>query len=121
MTVGGGNKGKECILPFIYNGKKYDHCIISKNGNNNKRWCSTMVDKGQHHVGDQGHWGYCSPSCPITPKRGMFKNCRSSNSSYFAQYIILFIITLMFVLGPEDFDELRIGDIPDETSKKIVK
>ena len=31
-------------------------------------WCSTKVDDELEHIGGQGNWGFCRPSCPpITP------------------------------------------------------
>ena len=60
LTTGGGSTGKECILPFKYNGKKYTKCGW-KYGES-KPWCSTKVVNGRH-VGGQGEWGYCGSDC----------------------------------------------------------
>ena len=31
----------------------------------NKYWCSTLVDENGLHVNDQGKWGHCGNGCPI--------------------------------------------------------
>ena len=64
-TTGGVNTGKECILPFNYNGRKYNKCGW-KYGES-KPWCSTKVVNSRH-VGGQGEWGYCDSNCPVYPK-----------------------------------------------------
>merc|ERR1712029_493142 len=43
------NPSKPCILPFKYNGKKYNGCI-KKDDENNKRWCATEVDNRGNFV-----------------------------------------------------------------------
>ena len=55
------NPSKPCILPFKYNGKKYNGCI-KKDDENNKRWCATEVDNRGNFV--EGSKGYCERSCP---------------------------------------------------------
>ena len=70
VTTGGGNTGRKCIFPVKYNGIRYSHCIKS-NSTEEVPWCSTMVTKRHHHVGNQKQWGYCSPSCPFPKEKGL--------------------------------------------------
>ena len=66
VTTGGGNTGKPCVFPFIYNGKKHNNCAWRKA--ERKPWCSTKVVNGRH-VAHQAEWGYCSLECINQRKR----------------------------------------------------
>ena len=62
-TIGGPQKGVECEIPFIFNGKKYNGCTNEHDEDKNP-WCSTNVDANRHHKSDQSQWGYCASNCP---------------------------------------------------------
>ena len=73
-TIGGGNKGEKCIFPINYNGVMYDHCITNNVTLERVPWCSTLANKKQQHVKNQGRWGYCGITCPLPKEYGMFLN-----------------------------------------------
>ena len=52
------DKGKPCVFPFIFNGKKYEKC--KKWGS--VSWCATKTTKDGTLV--LGRWGICNKNCP---------------------------------------------------------
>ena len=56
-TYLGKGKGKPCVFPFIYGGKKYSSCQPE----NNYLWCPTEVGKQGEYI---GKWGKCDGKCP---------------------------------------------------------
>jgi len=63
-TTSGASVNKPCIFPFKYRGVEYNRCILVNSSPDNKAWCSTEVDSRGNHIGGQGKWGYCGPTCP---------------------------------------------------------
>lgn len=63
-TIGGGDTGASCAFPFIYRDVEYRGCILV-DADDNKPWCSTLTDRNKQHVGGQGKWGHCPPTCNI--------------------------------------------------------
>ena len=57
-TIAGPSKGKDCVFPFVFNGKKYNECAFDSDG----FWCSTKVDSTGTHI--TGNWGICGSDCP---------------------------------------------------------
>lgn len=68
----GPQKQVQCVFPFELKGKTYYECTWREE-ENNKPWCSTKVDSGGLHVGNQGNWGYCAPECPMEAKGNIIK------------------------------------------------
>ena len=67
-TVSGASPNLPCIFPFRFNGVTHNKCTWDQaHLTEHKAWCSTLVDETGHHVGGQGKWGNCGPSCPIPP------------------------------------------------------
>ena len=65
-TVSGAAPNLPCIFPFRFNGVTHNKCTWDQaHLTEHKAWCSTLVDETGHHVGGQGKWGNCGPSCPI--------------------------------------------------------
>ena len=54
------------MFPFRYNGVSYNTCTLHQ-ADNNKPWCSTLVDENKNHVPGGGHYGDCGPKCPTDP------------------------------------------------------
>ena len=50
-TVGGPDKGKDCVFPFKFGGIIYNKCTKVAD---TKLWCSTQTDSNDYHVGGQG-------------------------------------------------------------------
>ena len=46
----------------------------------NKAWCSTLVDEEGNHVSGGGHYGDCGPKCPFPGKVKHFKSENMINS-----------------------------------------
>merc|ERR1712142_812663 len=66
MTNSGAAANKPCIFPFSWRGITYNECTwVEYHNTEYKPWCSTMVDENGAHIGGQGKWGNCGPSCPI--------------------------------------------------------
>ena len=63
-TVSGPGANKPCMFPFIFNGVSYNTCTL-KQADDNKPWCSTLVDDNNNHVPGGGHYGDCGPKCPM--------------------------------------------------------
>jgi len=63
-TIGGGDPGASCAFPFIYRDVEYRGCILV-DADDNIPWCSTLTDRNGNHVGGQGKWGHCPPTCNI--------------------------------------------------------
>ena len=63
-TVSGPGANKPCIIPFQYKGVSYNTCTL-KHADDNKPWCSTLVDDNNNHVSGGGHYGDCGPKCPL--------------------------------------------------------
>jgi len=60
--IKGKNRGRKCVFPFIYKGKRYDFCIASEFGGGNF-WCSMDT-----YYNGGGNWGYCNKeTCPLEP------------------------------------------------------
>jgi len=65
-TVSGASPNSPCIFPFRFNGVTHNKCTWDQaHLTEHKAWCSTLVDETGHHVGGQGKWGNCGPTCPI--------------------------------------------------------
>ena len=64
-TVSGPGANKPCIFPFRYNGVSYNTCTLDSADEENKPWCSTLVDENNNHVPGGGHYGDCGPKCPL--------------------------------------------------------
>ncbi|XP_023345416.1 chorion peroxidase [Eurytemora carolleeae] len=64
MTVSGPKSGLPCQLPFRFQGKLRTACLKEED-QEDRFWCSTLVDDERNHVPNQENWGYCSESCPI--------------------------------------------------------
>merc|ERR1711971_1217964 len=71
-TIGGGDPGASCAFPFIYRDVEYNGCILV-DADDNKPWCSTQTDRNRQHVGGQGKWGHCPPTCNIINDGGSSK------------------------------------------------
>ena len=52
------------MFPFRYNGVSYNTCTLQQ-ADDNKPWCSTLVDDNNNHVSGGGHYGDCGPKCPL--------------------------------------------------------
>ena len=63
-TVSGPGANKPCIFPFRFNGVSYNTCTLDS-AEENKPWCSTLVDENNNHVPGGGHYGDCGPKCPL--------------------------------------------------------
>lgn len=63
-TIGGGDIGASCIFPFTYKDITYTGCIFV-DADDRKPWCSTLTDSDGQHVGGQGKWGHCPPTCSV--------------------------------------------------------
>ena len=63
MTIGGASPNIECVFPFEHRGKLHSKCPYDVK--NEEFWCSTKVDFDGIHIGGQGLWGTCGPSCPL--------------------------------------------------------
>ena len=61
-TVG----NKPCQFPFRYNGVSYSTCSLEAADDENKPWCSTLVDENGNHVSGGGHYGDCGPKCLLS-------------------------------------------------------
>ena len=75
-TISGENPGKNCALPFTWEGNTYNYCPEDPD-DKTKTWCSTKVDSGGNHVIKQGEWGHCAPECNknnpfISQEKGIF-------------------------------------------------
>ena len=64
FTVSGPGANKPCIFPFRYNGVFYNNCTLDS-AEENKPWCSTLVDDNNNHVPGGGHYGDCGPKCSL--------------------------------------------------------
>ena len=67
QTISGPGANKPCIFPFRYNGVTYNTCTLVSS-DENKPWCSTLVDENNNHVPGGGHYGDCGPKCPLPGK-----------------------------------------------------
>ena len=63
-TVSGPDNNKPCIFPFKFQGITYNTCSTVL-ANENKPWCSTLVDNSGTHVSGGGHYGDCGSKCPM--------------------------------------------------------
>merc|ERR1711909_55370 len=80
-TVSGASPNLPCIFPFRFNGVTHNKCTWDQaHLTEHKAWCSTLVDETGHHVGGQGKWGNCGPTCPIAPEPGC--KCDSRGKLY---------------------------------------
>ncbi len=57
------------MFPFRYNGASYNTCTLQQ-ADDNKPWCSTLVDDNNNHVTGGGHYGDCGPKCPMPDTTG---------------------------------------------------
>ena len=57
--MSGPSSNNTCIFPFVFNDKTYNECARDADG----FWCSTKVDSNGNHIGAQGNWGICGPTC----------------------------------------------------------
>ena len=48
-------KGKHCIFPFEFRGKKYNACTVDYS--KKKKWCATAVHRNGTVI--KNNWGYC--------------------------------------------------------------
>ena len=63
-TVSGPSANKPCRFPFHYQNVTYNTCTM-RQADDNKPWCSTLVDDNNNHVPGGGHYGDCGPKCPL--------------------------------------------------------
>ena len=63
-TVSGPGANKPCVFPFRYNSVTYNTCTLAS-ADEDKPWCSTLVDDNNNHVSGGGHYGDCGPKCPM--------------------------------------------------------
>jgi len=66
-TVGGASPNVDCVFPFAFNNKVHYSCIYDSSTDGHP-WCSTKVDENGDHISQQGHWGHCSNSCPVSSR-----------------------------------------------------
>ena len=66
-TVSGPGANKPCIFPFRFKSVSYNTCTLDS-AEENKPWCSTLVDDNNNHVPGGGHYGDCGPKCPLPGK-----------------------------------------------------
>ena len=64
---------KPCRFPFRYNGVSYSTCTLVAADEENKAWCSTLVDEEGNHVSGGGHYGDCGPKCPFPGRWNILK------------------------------------------------
>ena len=69
------------MFPFRYNGVIYNTCTLQDSDDENKAWCSTLVDDNNNHVTGGGHYGDCGPKCPLPCGADQFQ-CQSGNCKY---------------------------------------
>ena len=60
------------MFPFRYNGVSYNTCTLQE-ADDNKPWCSTLVDDNNNHVPGGGHYGNCGRKCPMPDRTGKQK------------------------------------------------
>ena len=60
-TVGGADVDKDCVFPFIFQGRNFTGCTFHFGVG--EAWCSTETDSAGNY--QPGRWGYCSPACPL--------------------------------------------------------
>ena len=53
---------RKCIIPFIYNERRYDGCISVDN--NGSYWCATEVSADGSIGRHSSKWGICGKNCP---------------------------------------------------------
>ena len=61
------NSGKECRLPFKYDGATYYECIEDCEENDGKGWCATEVDNNTNAM----EWERCKHYCDLSGGRDM--------------------------------------------------
>ena len=71
-----------CVFPFRYNGVSYSQCTLVE-AEDNKPWCSTLVDSNGDHVSGGGHYGDCSPKCPLPGTQTLHKKNLLLRLSFF--------------------------------------
>ena len=57
------------MFPFRFDNVSYNTCTL-KQADDNKPWCSTLVDDNNNHVPGGGHYGDCGPKCPMPDTTG---------------------------------------------------
>jgi len=62
-TVGGPDPKKPCVFPFKHEGNTFITCALAPN--DDKHWCSTLVDEAGEHIAGNGNWGHCGSDCPF--------------------------------------------------------
>ena len=62
-TVGGPDPNKPCVFPFKHKGNTFITCALAPN--DDKHWCSTLVDEAGEHIAANGNWGHCGLDCPF--------------------------------------------------------
>ena len=80
MTVSGPSANQKCIFPFVFGGTTNIKCAHDADG----FWCSTKVDSNGNHIGGEGNWGICGPSC----FKG--KDIQSNVKEYRIYWVILY-------------------------------
>ena len=66
-TIGGASPNVDCVFPFIFDNKVHYSCIYDSSTDGHP-WCSTKVDENGLHISQEGHWGHCSNSCPVSSR-----------------------------------------------------
>ena len=62
-TVSGPDPNKPCVFPFKHRGNTFITCALADN--DDKHWCSTLVDEAGEHIAGKGNWGHCGSDCPF--------------------------------------------------------
>ena len=64
MTTSGPKVGKKCIIPYKFEGRYWNGCMVQA-AHNRKPWCPVV--RGSNGKGEYvpGKWGYCSDACPL--------------------------------------------------------
>jgi hypothetical protein len=62
-TISGPDPKKTCVFPFKHKGNTFITCALESN--DDKHWCSTLVDDAGEHIAGKGNWGHCGSDCPF--------------------------------------------------------
>ena len=71
------NPNSPCILPFRFNGRLENQCILDVTTGN--YWCPTKLNSDGDYIFNKDSWGFCGSSCP--PMKTIPSTNRDSLSS----------------------------------------
>ena len=79
-TVWGGpsGPGKDCVFPFILNGKRYTMCTTATEGNQ-RPWCPTKLDRNGRVDIISNDFGYCDPNCRFDNGRNVVQTTTTTS------------------------------------------